>query len=74
MNIQLAYNSVPSEPLLIAPAADNVRLVTPGQLINDDTSYMRLVLFHGFYLNSDWDKFPYWYKEISYSINGILDE
>jgi len=47
MNIQLAYNSVPSEPLLIAPAADNVRLVTPGQLINDDTSYMR---GHGTYM------------------------
>jgi len=47
MNIQLAYNSVPSEPLIIPPALDSVRLVTPGQCINDDASYMR---GHGTYM------------------------
>jgi len=47
MDIKLACKSPPSEPLDIPPASDNVRLVTPGQLLFDDTSYIR---GHGTYV------------------------
>jgi len=47
MDIQLACNSVPNEPLATLPARPGARLVTPGQLIYEDTSFMR---GHGTYM------------------------
>ena len=41
MDIQLACDGPPTGPLLAPAAAVNTRLVTPGEVIHEDTSYMR---------------------------------